>query len=195
MADETPVSAPDVVKPKRVAATVFDMVRSLGLLAVIVALTLIFVPGLLHPSKSQRFQAVTYSDYVHGFRQVTGTDALVPTGLASGWYANSARLTDSAKHAHLYIGWVTPDSKYLALDESNGSAPALVATVLGAKVVKTDGQVQIGGATWQRYAGTGGDNAIARTIGGVTVVITGSGSSTQQSELAEALHPSPGSTS
>src|SRR6185437_89142 len=82
-----------VVKTKSVRETVFDMVRSLGLIAVIVGVTLIFVPGLLHPSKSQRIQAVDYANVLVGFRQVTGIAGLAPAQLSTVWKPTSESLT------------------------------------------------------------------------------------------------------
>lgn len=152
----------DVARPKRASATVLDMVRSLGLMVAIVALTLIFVPNLLHPSKSERVQPYDYSDVVAGFHQVTGLTAVTPSGVPSGWYANSARLTHHGKNATLYIGWVSPTKKYAALYESNQSSIAVdTATV--------------------------GDRSVRRTIGRLTVVITGSASTAELNELAASL--------
>jgi hypothetical protein len=190
MADDTAIEVPEtgaVARPKRVSATLLDMVRSLGVLVVVVALTLIFVPGLLHPSKSQRFSAVGYSDFTEGFKQVTTIDALVPTGLASGWYANSGALTHSGDDANLRIGWVTPDKNYLALDESNEPAKEFISGVLGSGGLKVTGSLQIDGATWTRSTSDQGEASIAGTFNGVVVVITGSGTSAEQSQLAAAL--------
>jgi hypothetical protein len=153
----------DVVRPKRAAATVLDMVRSLGLMLVIVAVTLVFVPGLFHPSKSQKVQPYDYSDDVTGFRQVTGLSALTPHGLASGWYSNSARLTHRGPTATLYIGWVSPTKKYAALYESNSTSIATAAP-------------------------RAGDHTLRRTVGPLSIVITGSASPAELSQLAAALH-------
>lgn len=158
------MSSGDVARPKRPSATALDMVRSLGLMAVIVAVTLIFVPGLLHPSKSQRIQPVSYTDYVTGFHQVTGLTAATPVGLGSGWYANSARLTHKGSTATLYIGWVSPTHKYAALYESNTAA------------IKTG-------------SSRAGDRSVRRTDGKLTIVVTGSASQAELNELAASLAP------
>lgn len=158
------IARDDVERPKRVSGTVLDMVRSLGLMLVIVAVTLVFVPGLLHPSKSQRVQSYDYSSYVEGFHQVTGITASVPVGLASGWYANSATLTHRHGNATLYIGWVTPTKKYAALYESN-SAP----------VTLTNKERN--------------DRTLRRTIGTLHVVVTGSASTAELNRLADSLQP------
>jgi hypothetical protein len=185
VADDT---APrDVVRPKRVSATVFDMVRSLGVLAVVVALTLIFVPGLLHPSKSQRYQPVSYSDYTEGFQQVTGLRALVPTGLAKPWYANGGTLVHAGKDAHLHIGWVTPTNEYAALEESNTTSRPFIEAVLGEQGLTVTGTQQIDGATWDRRVSARGENSLSHKVGGITVVITGSATPAQEAELAASL--------
>jgi hypothetical protein len=152
----------DVARPKRVGATVLDMVRSLGLMLVIVVATLIFVPGLFHPSKSQRVQPYDYSDDVAGFRQVTGLPAVTPSGLLSGWYANSASLTHHGSTATLYIGWVSPTKKYAALYESNQPTVSLPRSQVG-------------------------DRTVRRTVGKLTVVITGSATTAELRQLAASL--------
>lgn len=151
----------DVVRPKRVTGTVLDMVRSLGLLIVIVGVTLLFVPGLLHPSKSQKVQPYDYRDYVTGFHQVTHQTAYTPRGLPSGWYANSANLTHHGSAATLYIGWVTPDNKYAALYESDTSP------------------------TMPPPAAT--DRTISFTRGGLRIVVSGSASTAEEQALIRSL--------
>ena len=178
----------DEVRPKRVSATLFDMVRSLGVLVVIVGITLLFVPGLLHPNKSQRFQAVGYSDDVAGFKQVSGVNALVPTALPKPWYANSADLKYSGVHAHLHIGWVSPTNDYAALEESNNDASVFIRAILGERGLKVTGHESINGASWMRSISDSGENSLVRTTSdGITVVITGSASTAQQEQLAAAL--------
>jgi hypothetical protein len=131
-------------------------------MVVIIGVTLLFVPGLLHPSKSQRVQPVDYTDYVIGFRQVTGLAAVTPHGLPTGWYPNSARLLHHGATATLYIGWVSPTQKYAALYESN--------------------------QTPQRIGGTGnGERAVSRSIGTIRVIVTGSASARELDQLMASL--------
>jgi hypothetical protein len=138
------------------------MVRSLGLMALIVGATLVFVPGLFHPSKSQRAQPYDYRDVVAGFRQVTGLRAFVPQDLPDGWYANSARLAHRGGAATLYIGWVSPTKKYAALYESNRAAVAVAAPQPG-------------------------DHTLRRTLGKVSVVVTGTASASELNQLVASL--------
>jgi hypothetical protein len=164
------------------------MVRSLGLLGVIVALTLVFVPGLLHPSKSQRFPTATYSDQAAGFRQVTGRPALTPSPLPSGWHANAASLTHKAHAAHFHVGFVTPDGKYVGVDEGYAEPPTFVRSVLGKRGLAVTGSTPIAGATWSTRTSAVGEPAFTRVVRGVTVVVTGSASTVQLRELMTVLH-------
>jgi Protein of unknown function (DUF4245) len=173
--------------PKRGRETSWDMVRSLGVVAVIAAVTLIFVPGLFHPSKSERFQAVDYSDYVSGFHQLTGRSALVPASLPTGWKANAATLTGPTAREHLHIGWVPPGATYAGLEESVGPMAGFVPTVLGARGRAVTGSASINGEVWQTRTSSRGEASLSRTIGGIAVVITGSATTAQLDLLAASL--------
>jgi hypothetical protein len=164
------------------------MIRSLGLIAVVIAATLIFVPGLLHPSKADRFPGVDYSDYVSGFHQLTGQTALTPTSLPKGWLATGAALSGGRKAAHLHIGWATPGAKYAALDESVRPAAAFVASVLGPRGTTVIGSVPVRGEAWQRSTSARGEYSLTRTIRDITVVVTGSATPAQLQVLAASLH-------
>lgn len=163
------------------------MVRSLGLIAVIVGLTLVFVPGLFDPSSSDRFPAVNYSDYLAGFHQVTGKHALAPDPVPSGWRANAGTLTGPASAEHLHIGFAVPGSHYAGLEESVAPASTFVASVLGTQGTHVRGRVSISGAAWRTSTSARGEYSLARTIGGITVVITGSASPAQLQALAASL--------
>jgi Protein of unknown function (DUF4245) len=163
------------------------MVRSLGLIAIVIALTLIFVPGLLHPSKSQRFPGTDYSDYVSGFRQLTGKAALTPANLPKGWAANAATLSGGKATAHLHIGWATPGSKYAGLEESVQPAASFVLSVLGRRGTNAIGSVTIDGSEWATRTSTRGEYSLSRTIRGITVIVTGSATPAQIQLLAASL--------
>ncbi|HTW19886.1 MAG TPA: DUF4245 domain-containing protein [Mycobacteriales bacterium] len=183
----------EVAQPtKRARQSAADMIRSLGLVGIIVGVSLIFVPGLLHPSKSQRYQAVDYSDYVSGFRQLTGKSALVPRGLPSGWAANGATLVGSATTAHLHIGWATPGSKYAGLEESVAPAAGFVQSVLGVPSSASTTAAVLADQTWRTTQSKVGEYSLFRTVHGITVVITGSASDQELDQLAASVQPALG---
>jgi hypothetical protein len=165
------------------------MVRSIGLIIAVVAVTLIFVPGLIHPSNSDKFPAVDYSSYVAGFKTVTGQSAFVPTPQPSGWKANAGMLNGPAATEHLHVGFVVPGSQYAGLDESVGGMSSLVRTVLGKPGLAVTGSTQIDGATWQARKSSRGELAITRRANGVNIVITGSAGGEQLELLARSLQP------
>ena len=79
------------------------------------------------------------------------------------------------------------NDKYLAIEESNGTANGFIRDVVGASGGRVLGQVVINGVSWVRSLSEKGETTLAHTTGGVTVVITGSGTLPQQQELAAAL--------
>jgi Protein of unknown function (DUF4245) len=176
-----------VAKPKRGSETLLDMVRSLGLILVVVAVTLLFVPGLVHPSKSDRFPAFDYSDDVAGFHQVTGLTALAPVSLPSGWKANAGALTGPARAEHLHIGWATPGSKYAGLEESVVPLNRFAVSVLGKGTSIASGTVSIGGVAWQTRTSARGEYSLTRRVGGISVVVTGSATDARLRLLAASL--------
>jgi hypothetical protein len=163
------------------------MVRSLGLIAVIVAVSLIFVPGLLHPSKSQRFPAADVSDYLTGFRQISGRAALAPRPVPKGWYANGGALNGTKASAHLHIGWVAPGAKYAGLEESVQRPAVFVPAVLGRRGATVTGSEAINGTSWQTSTSSRGEHSLTATISGLTVVITGNATDAQLQQLAGSL--------
>ena len=186
---ERSVTTTEVARSERGRQSLADMVRSLLLIAVAIGVTLIFVPGLLHPSKSQHFPAADYQDYLVGFRQLTGVPALVPLVPPAQWRANAAALTSPQPGVHLHIGWVAPGAKYVELEESVGPSSALISTVLGARGSAVTGHMMVNGRPWLVRTSDRGEYALSGTTDGVNVVITGSGSSTQMRDLAATLQP------
>jgi hypothetical protein len=181
------VTTTEVERPQRGRQSLADMVRSLGLVAVIIAVTLVFVPGLIHPNKSLRLAPIDYSDYVSGFHQLSGKEALQPTSLPTGWAANAGALNGDKSTAHLHIGWATPGAKYAGLEESVESPAQFVLTVLGPRGAAVTGSVPINGESWQTRTSSRGEYSLSRAIAGVTVVITGSASHAQLQLLAGSL--------
>ncbi|MBV9486962.1 MAG: DUF4245 domain-containing protein [Frankiaceae bacterium] len=187
---EPPRSEPtQIEKPRRGSETGLDMVRSIGLIIVVTAVTLIFVPGLLHPSKSDRMPPVDYSSYVAGFHQVTGKAALVPTPAPASWRANAGTLTGPASTERLHVGFVVPGAEYAGLDESVGPMATIVKRVLGKQGLAVTGSTQIEGRTWQSRESSRGELAITRRAAGVNIVITGSARGEDLELLAASLRP------
>jgi hypothetical protein len=170
--------------------SVADMVRSLGLMAIIVA-ALLFVGAryLIMPGSADRYPAADYSSVLHDFPAAAGAKVLAPIGLPSSWRANAARLTHPVPTvSRLHIGWATPGSRYAGLDEANGDPAALLAAVLGAPGLTVRAGVSIDGVVWQQRVSARGEQAFTRQVGQVTVVVTGDATDAQLRTLAASLH-------
>jgi Protein of unknown function (DUF4245) len=167
-----------------------DMVRSLGLMAVIVA-AMLFIGAryLIMPGSAERPPPADYSSVVQDFPRAAGAAVLAPTSLPSSWRANAARLTTgSAGVTQLHIGWALPGSRYAGLDEATGSPATLLSAVLGTPRLTVRGTTSIAGAVWQQRVSARGERAYTRQDGRVTVVVTGDASDEQLRLLAASLH-------
>jgi hypothetical protein len=165
------------------------MVRSLGLIVLITAVTLLFVPSLFHPGKSSRFPAVDYGDYVSGFHDNTGLNAFSPSPLPTGWAANAATLTGPAAVEHLHIGFAVPGSEYAGLEESLEPVATFVPSILGTRGTVVTDRVPIAGVTWRTSTSQRGEFSLTRRADGITIVITGSATPLQLEALAGSLKP------
>ena len=159
-------------------------------------MTLIFVPGLVHPSKKDKVQALDYSNYLEGFHSLTKLTPLAPSPVPAGWHANSAALTGPLVAEHLRIGFVTPDSKYAGLVQSVGTPAVVIRTLLGKTATTPTGHVTIAGAVWEQRTSLTHEVALTHTFpmtasprsaGVITVIITGSASQQQLQALAASL--------
>lgn len=165
-----------VARSKGVRESLLDMGRSLGLMAIIMAIVLFLTParGLIFPDKKDRMQAVDYSSVVSGFATVAHRPALLPNGLPSSWRANASSLFGNTPvNAHFHVGWVTPGNQFVGLDEGTGDADALVKSVLGNRGATVTGTTTIAGSVWQLRFSDLGERSLTRTADGLTVIITG----------------------
>src|SRR3954452_2520792 len=144
-----PARAIDVVQPTRPAKTFSDMGRSLGLMAVVIALLLLLGPArtLVFPG-SAKVQPVDYSHRVTAFKDVAGI-VLTPTDVPRGWRANAATFDSSRGRAHLHIGFATPGERFAGVDESNGPPAQLVRSFLGARGSQVMDTTTVAGQTWE----------------------------------------------
>lgn len=167
-----------------------DMVRSLGLLLVVIAALLFIGPArsLILPSSKDKMQAVDYSGYVSGFNDISSTPALVPSGLPTSWRANAGRLDHTATTAHLHIGWAVPGTAFAGLDESTGSPAALLREVTGRSSLQSRGTTTIAGEPWTVRQSSRGETTYTRDANGLFVIVTGNATDAQLRLLAAALH-------
>ncbi len=170
--------------------TLGDMVRSLGLVLVVVAVLVLIT---LRPPGEE----VRVVDYAQTLR-LAGAGAPFPpadaVGLPEGWRATSAyfdppQRTGSAGVVRWHIGWLTPRDEYAAVEQGNGDAAALLEEQLGQ--AQPAGASTVGGQAWQRNTGTNGRRALTLASGDVLTVVHGTADWGELEQLAAALRPLP----
>jgi len=163
------------------------MGRSLGLMAVVIAVLLLIGPArtLVFPGGAT-MQPVDYSHRVAAFKDVAGI-VLAPTDLPPGWRSNVATFDSTGGRAHLHVGFATPGSRFAGFDESNGPSAQLIRSVLGARGTAATGTTTIAGQTWEERRSRRGEQALTLTTGPLTIVVTGSATDAQLRALAGSL--------
>jgi uncharacterized protein DUF4245 len=129
---------------------------------------------------------VELSGPVAAANQQAGFTVLVPRGLASGWRPTSTELIPQSgvSKASFRIGFVTPDGKYAEVLQSNDAADAVAAQYGPLTEV---GPVPVNGTDWDGFARPNGRQLIRHTVGGVTLIVTGSASQQELIQLAGSL--------
>lgn len=168
--------------------TLADMARSMGVVVALVALVVLIT---VRPHGQQ----VRLADVPGTYAQATiGTPPFPlvrPVGLSDRWQATSVyydppERTGVPGVTRWHVGYVTPDTRYAGVEQTNGPAPDALSAVLDAPV--RTGTSSIGGVGWQQFTGDSGQRrALLRTVGPVTVVVDGTAGWAELAELAGAL--------
>ncbi len=159
------------------------MLRSLvPLTLLIVVLVVVFQP------KRQPIPTVNPApDFGYAASQL-GAPVPSPHGLGKGWRSTSSDVATSApgrRAVSVDVGYLTPGGRFARLLESGRP----VAEVLHAQVGDPSraGAVTIAGRSWARYRTAKGETALAATLHGIGVVVTGNASSAELRTLAGSL--------
>jgi len=183
---------------RRGQETLRDMGLSLGVVLVGVLLFAVFLPR-----GGSAVKVVDVTQPVNQFARHSPYETLAPRGLPAVWKPTSVRAVSpgaspaGANVAEISIGYVVDVSPrtFARLDETN--APDGVDRILGERPVTST--VTIAGQAWGSRPDDSGHNALTRTTGGATIIVSdggGKGGATmaQLSELAAALAPAAPST-
>jgi Protein of unknown function (DUF4245) len=178
-----PEESPGPAKRARGRESVGDMVRSLSLVLIVVAVVFLLT---LRDEPTQTVHRVDYSAQLQDARRAAAYDVLAPVGLGARWKATSVRYDTDGGAVTWHIGFVTPEGRYAAVEQSDGRAtPFLGEFVDGA--TKTGGAM-VSGVLWQRLEG-GKPEPRALVLRGsdVTTVVAGGASFGELQQLANAL--------
>lgn len=184
--------APSAAMQRAARMTAANMLRSM--LPLVVICLIVVGWAALRQGPDERLQTVDPSSTVALAAARASYPVQAPAGLPSGFRVTSAR-TDAGNASKgapvtLEIGYLTPKNQYAGFAESDDPRASAVRTVLDGAQAK--GTADIGGATWNRSRTTRGETALSRTVGKVTLVVTGSASDAELTEVAAAVRPHSG---
>ncbi|WP_127358439.1 DUF4245 domain-containing protein [Actinacidiphila soli] len=161
--------------------TVRDLVLSMAVIGVVVAVIYIFIPH----SEGDPVKSVSYTVELGQARRDAPFAVAAPVGLDKQWRATSVMYDASdTKAVAWHLGFVDPENEYAAVEQSNANAVAFIKEKTYSAV--RSGSRTVDGFTWARYKGDKYD-ALVREEGGVTTMVTGTASFDQLAKLAAAL--------
>ncbi len=165
---------PAPVKKKRGRETAGDMLRSLGVVLVLVLLMWF----LAQPpdSDEQELRTVDPSADVAAF-SADVPSAPAPAGLSEQWRSTSSTLTADT----LRIGYVTPDGEYAEYAATTLPVEEALPDLTGTKAEQGE-PLQVGGSSWEQYREADGSVSLVRSYGPTLVVV---GSTRATADVAE----------
>jgi Protein of unknown function (DUF4245) len=175
----------------RLRQTARDMVLSLGVIAVPIALILIIQPTTPPASPVSAISAADFQTTLAAARANEPFKLLVPAALPAGWQITSENYTEpGTTAADWHIGYLIPANAYAEVEQTTEPIGGFLSAQ---QADATDvANVQVDGVTWQEYSGT--TPAALRTVlvrtatGSVTDLVAGSASLAQLEQLAGSLH-------
>ncbi|MCC9205373.1 DUF4245 domain-containing protein [Arthrobacter sp. zg-Y769] len=164
---------------KRANATVIGMLIATGL-----TLALCLVPVLLNPAPKMQARNV---DVAAAANQAAGDAGYRPLALElpDGWSANYARWNAGTNDGvpNWEVGYVTPDTEFISLTQTNAANPTWVFEHTGDSTVS--GERPAGGITWELRDSSNGDATLVGEIDGQTLLLSGSADLAEFDVLAE----------
>ena len=179
---ETPVTPVLTKKQAQKAnATVIGMLIATG-----ITLLLVLVPVLLNPAPKMTPRDVDVQATASQAAGDAGYAPLAPD-LPEGWTANYARweAAGSAGVPVWTVGYVTPNTSFISLSETDAGNPTWIAQTSGDGVVA--GERTAGGKTWELRDSADGKASMVLELNGLTVVLTGEADLSEFDVLAEAV--------
>lgn len=181
---------PAARRGRGVRGTVADMVRSLGILIVGVAVVW-FVSGMWHASTTAHPRIADWRSAVTAAAPGAGFALLAPAALPVGWSVSALQLTGTGAAGDWTMTVTTAAGHYVDLDQVPGGLGARADAVPDGVPA---GVVGIGTATWQRYRLPADAQGVARAglgraVGAMGVFLSGTGTPGELAALAATLQP------
>jgi hypothetical protein len=175
----------------RLRTTVRDMVLSLAVIGVPIAVVL-----AIEPSKTGNpvhvIDPASFRGNLDAARASEPFSVLAPSGLAATWQPTSEnyQVAGSAA-ADWHIGYLTPSGGFVELEQTTEAVGGFL-NDQHSNATQT-GSVQVDGIVWQHYAGTAPPalkNLLVRTDGKSTIIVAGSAPLSELEKFAESLKAS-----
>lgn len=169
----------------RMRQTVWDMVRSMAVVLVVVFLIVL----LAWRPQPEAVTVVDPAPVVAMAAAQAGFPVLAATGLAEGWRPTSVRwepTEDSESEPVLHVGYVTPTDAYAQVSQSTArSARYLDEQTAGGRPT---GQQDVAGTSWERWE-TADRRSLVLGTGPSLTIVSGTGSWEELATLAASLRP------
>nr|WP_223183141.1 MULTISPECIES: DUF4245 domain-containing protein [unclassified Streptomyces] len=157
------------------------MVQSLGVIMVAAGVMYLFIP---HDENADPVKAKDYRVELLTAQRAAPYPVLAPEGLGEGWKATVVSYKRENGNAW-QLGFLSPDTQYVAIHQST-TEPGKFVPQVTQKAKDTGKTETVSGQVWQRWEGPKYD-ALVRTEGGATTVVTGTASFEQLAEMAGRL--------
>lgn len=185
--------------------TVRGMVPSLAVVLLAAGVIYLFVP---HDEDIDPVKPVGYKVELDSARRAAPYPVLAPEGLPGSWRATSVTYEADGRNSDAWhLGFITPDTQYVAVEQSDErrSARYIEDVTQGAR--KTSQTTKVNGQEWTRYEGEKYDALVRKVTGKAaggtaqkdtgdgsrkgarphTVVVTGTATFKQLEKMAAAL--------
>lgn len=161
----TQVAEPETPRKKRGRETAADMVRSLGLVVLVIVPVWFFAKA--PASDEADIRVVDPSGPISAFAADV-PQVPVPQGLPEQWRATSA--TYAGGDRTLRVGYVTPQEQYAEYAASTGPRQEFVEAAVGEGAEVAD-PVTVDGVDWEQRVEADGSRSFISSYGPVTVVV------------------------
>jgi hypothetical protein len=168
---------------KREGRSPRDMVLSLAVLIVPIALLLIFYRVVLSGDAPV---AIDPSPKIQEAQLAKAFPVAVPTGLGDDWHAASATFTKQSGGSTLRIGYVDPDKDPIQLVESSVVSSTLLPAELTTKA-KPLSDFRAANGVWRLYDGRPGEQALVLADESRTIIVVGKTDVSNLEHLASSL--------
>ncbi|WP_433390013.1 DUF4245 domain-containing protein [Micromonospora sp. KLBMP9576] len=160
-----------------------DMAISLLVLLVPIALLLAFYRGFLG---GEQPTVVDAAPALESARAANVFPVSEPAELGDGWRTVSAKFQTVEGGSNLRLGYLTPEGRGAQLVQSSVPPERLLPGELTAEG-QPQGQVDLGGRTWQRYSARGNEQALVLLEPDRTLIVIGDAGDNELRHLAGSI--------